>query len=88
MTNEKAIEIDPIYFADNYSRAGCRLAVDVTSDGYGLSVTEPSGRQIETYARVRTPRALARMIEEWCNGFAPRLRDRLDQSASGSMVTE
>lgn len=78
--------IDPIYFTDDYPRQGCIVAVDVQENGYALTVRAPNGALLETYAVVKTPRAVARMVEEWCAGFAPRLRDRLDQS--GSSVTE
>ena len=67
-----------IYTTDDYPRDGCTLSVDVQLGGYGLSVFAPNGAPMERYALVKTPRAIARMVEEWCNGHKPRLRDRLD----------
>lgn len=78
--------MDPIYFTDNYPREGCTLAVNVQANRYVLSVLAPGGKVIETYA-AKTPRQLARMIEEWCAGWAPRLNSRLDQVSCGSTST-
>lgn len=77
---------DPIYFSDDYPRAGCRLVVDVQDDRYVLGVIEPGGKQIETYGP-KTAQQLARMIKEWCSGSAPRLFAMQDQSSCGSVST-
>ena len=78
---------DPVYFTDRYPRTGCVIAIDVQTHGYAFSITEPGGKAIEFY-HAKTERALCRMIEEWCRGFAPRGADRLDQFSCGSKVTE
>lgn len=74
--------MDPIYSTDAYPRDGCRLAVDVTAEGYVLAVFEPGGRRIEGYAPARTARQLARMVEEWLCGYPPKLHQRLDQPSA------
>lgn len=75
-----------IYFTDDYPRQGCRLTVDVLRNGYNLQVLAPSGRFLESYP-ARTPHELACMVEDWCNGAAPRLIGGDGQPASGSEVT-
>ena len=76
--------MDAIYYTDNYPREGCVIGIDVQASGYALSIVAPGGKVIETYV-AKTPRQLARMIEEWCCGFSPRSAAPLDQSACGSV---
>ncbi len=78
---------DPVYYTDDYPRTGCAIGIDVQAHGYAFSITEPGGKVIETY-HAKNERALSRMIEEWCRGFAPRSVDRLDQFSRGSIVTK
>lgn len=64
---------DPMYYAgDDYSRVGCRAAVDVYKDGYALRIYDPTGRKIEGYAYANTPEDIARMLNDWCEGRVPR----------------
>jgi hypothetical protein len=70
--------VDPVYGGDDYPRLGCKVGIDVQKDGYQMQVFDPAGRLLESYTYAETPRAMARMLEEWLNGYAPRLRDRLD----------
>lgn len=77
---------DPVYFTDDYPREGCRLVVEVLRGRYALGVIDPSGKQIESYGP-KTARQLARMVEEWCGGFAPRASSPLDQPSCGSVST-
>lgn len=72
------------YCTDGYPRAGCTASVDVTAYGYGLQIFAPNGAPIETYMCVKTPRAVGRMLTEWCLGKKPRLYDPSD---AGSNVT-
>jgi hypothetical protein len=74
---------DPIYFTDDYPRTGCVVSIDVQADGYAMRIAAPGGKVIESYAKVKTPRAIGRVVEEWCAGMKPRLRDPLDQSPGG-----
>jgi len=43
-----------------------------------MTVFAPDGRVLESYAKAASARAIGRMVEEWCAGFAPRLKSRLD----------
>lgn len=70
--------MNDIYYTDDYPRAGCRLEIVVGDGAYGLRVFSPDGRLLESYARVSSPRAIARMVEEWARGFAPKINGRLD----------
>lgn len=79
--------MDPIYHTDNYPREGCIVSIDVQKDGYTLRISAPTGEPMEFYGKVLTPRAIGRMVEEWCAGFAPRRVDRLDQPSCGSIST-
>lgn len=79
---------DPIYFTDDYPRAGCGVSIDVMDDGYSLRISAPDGHPMEVYAKVKTPRAIGRMVEEWCSGLPPRLHDRLDQPSCGSALAK
>lgn len=72
--------MDAIYSTDEYPRKGCVLTVDVTKGGYVLRVFSPCGQIMEGYATVKTPRAIGRMVEEWCSGMVPRINARLDDS--------
>ena len=74
------IPVDPIYGGDDYPRQGCVAAVDVQKDGYVLRIYAPDGRILESYAPAETPRAAARMVEEWLGGLVPRRSGRLDHS--------
>lgn len=74
------IDVDAIYFGDDYPRAGCIAAIDVQKDGFILRIYAPGGQLLESYASAATPRAAARMLEEWLCGYAPRIRSRLDHS--------
>lgn len=90
---EKAATTDPVYFTDTYPRAGCALKVVVTESGFAIETYAPNGRMLEAGPCVMTPRAIGRVVEEWCAGYAPRGFDRLDHSPSGpassaSTVTE
>lgn len=73
-------DVDPVYGGDDYPRQGCIAAIDVQKDGYLLRVYAPDGRLLEIYMVVNTPRAAARMLEEWLGGYVPRIRGRLDHS--------
>ena len=77
---ESGRNVDPVYGGDDYPRQGCVAAVDVQKDGYMLRVYAPDGRLLESYMVVDTPRAAARMLEEWLGGYVPRIRCRLDHS--------
>lgn len=68
-----------VYCTDDYPREGCIVTIDVQRNGYGLRIAAPNGAPMECYAFVRTPRAIGRMLEEWCGGRKPRLHDRLDE---------
>jgi hypothetical protein len=70
--------MDPIYHTDSYPREGCIVSIDVQKDGYALRISSPTGEPMEFYGKVRTPRAIGRLVEEWCAGFVPRRVDRLD----------
>jgi hypothetical protein len=72
---------DPDYSGDNHDRTGYIVAIDVQKDGYQMMISDPAGCPIQTYRVADTPRAVARMLEEWLCGYAPRIRDRLDRSA-------
>jgi len=72
-----AIDMAP-YYTDNYPRQGCVVSIDVQAHGYRVCIAAPNGAPMESYALVKTPRAIARMLEEWCLGHKPRLHDRLD----------
>lgn len=80
--------MNPIYSTDNYPRVDCQVVIDFQASGYCMSIVEPEGKIIETYSAIKSARALSRMLEEWCNGYAPMSHHRLDQSPSGSEVTE
>jgi hypothetical protein len=69
---------DPIYATDAYPREGCTVSIDVQKDGFRMQTFAPGGKLMEGYARAKTPRAMARMLEEWLSGFVPRISDRLD----------
>lgn len=69
-----------VYCGDDYPREGCTLTVDVCAGGYDLQVNAPNGNPIEIYATARSPRQLARMVEEWCSGQKPKLHHPSDQS--------
>ena len=71
---------DPVYGGDDYPRAGCVASVGVHKDGYVLRIYDPTGRLLETYVPAETPRAAARMLEEWLGGYVPRICGRLDHS--------
>ena len=66
------------YSGDDYPREGCIVTIDVLRDGYVLRIASPKGVPLEGYAKVKTARAIGRMVEEWCAGFAPRIHGRLD----------
>lgn len=68
----------PSYAGDDYDRAGCVAMVEVTQHGYRLAIFAPNGAPMESYACVKSPRAIGRMVEEWCAGFVPRTCARLD----------
>ena len=70
------------YYGDDYDRMGCRVVVDVTKFGYGLTVFSPNGARLETYMSAASPAAISRMLREWCEGKVPRIRDKADQSPS------
>lgn len=78
--------MDPIYHTDHYPREGCIVSIDVQKDRYVLGIKAPTGEPMEFYS-AKTPRAIGRMVDEWCSGFAPRGVDRLDQSPCGSIST-
>ncbi|THF61419.1 hypothetical protein E6C76_20270 [Pseudothauera nasutitermitis] len=70
------------YSGDDYPRTGCRIGIDVQADGYRMTVFALDGRVLESYAKAASARAIGRMVEEWCAGFAPRLKASLDVSPS------
>ena len=72
--------VDPVFGSDDYPRLGCVAAVDVQKDGYILRIYAPDGRILESYAPAQTPRAAARMLEEWLGGYVPRRSSPLDHS--------
>lgn len=72
------------YTGDAYPREGCIVSIDVTKYGYGLRIAAPNGAPMEVYAYAKTPRAIGRMVEEWCAGFVRRIRGRFDQPPESS----
>lgn len=70
-----------LYCGDDYDRAGCRAAIDVTEHGYRLSTYAPNGARMESYRTVKSAAAAGRMLVEWLNGSAPRLPSDDDQDA-------
>ena len=80
------VEIDPsdmdVYCTDDYPREGCIVSIDVQKNGYGLRIAAPNGAFMECYALVKTPKAIGRMVAEWCAGRSPRLHDPSDPGSS------
>lgn len=67
------VDLNKDYTGDDYDRAGCAAAIDVTSHGYVLSIFAPNGARMESYRSVKRAEDVARMLCEWCEGKVPRL---------------
>ena len=83
--NTTALDMS-IYTTDEYPREGCTLRITVDSrhgGRYIMHVRAPNDGFIECYL-ADSPRALGRMVREWCEGRKPKMYDRSDQEALGS----
>lgn len=87
---EKAVRLEAaaermhdVYCGDDYPRLVCVAKVKVTRHGYCLQIEAPGRGTIETYAAVRTPEQIARMVCDWCAGHVPRLRGGQSDFDSG-----
>lgn len=72
------------YTGDDYDRTGCTARVDVSENGYRLSIFAPNGAPMEVYRSVKCADDVARMLREWCEGRAPRLPSCDQRSESKS----
>ena len=72
-----------IYCTDDYPREGCKLTIKVRNGRYVMHVAAPNGAPLESYL-ARNPKAISRMVREWCEGRAPKSHHPSDQEAPGS----